>query len=288
MTTSRSDASAPMVEDWAGIRGERWLADLDRFEAMLAPVGEALIARAGFQPGEQVADIGAGGGWTTRRIARLVAPGGEATGIDISPALVAEAQRRADAEGLANCRFVLGDAGSADGLGLPAFDRLASRYGVMFFPDPPAGFAGLARRLKAGGRLDIAVWAEPRDNPWMMEIRNRVAAHVEVPKPEPLAPGPFQLGNRDYLDALLAGAGFADIRIEALAHQVPVGGPGASPAEAADFALGSLAFADLLDGCDPAVREACRADLEAFYAGRATAEGVLMPAMSWLVSAVRA
>lgn len=279
--------STPPAEDWAGIRGQRWLADLDRLEAMLAPVGEALLARAAPAPGERVADIGCGGGWTTRRIAAAVAPRGHVTGIDISPDLVAEARRRAAAEGLAGIRFVVADAATLAPPD-PPFDRLISRYGVMFFPEPEAGFRSLCRLLRPGGRLDVAVWAEPRDNPWMMEIRNRVAAHVEVPRPEPLAPGPFQLASRAYLETMLPRAGFADPDIFELRHMIAIGGPGASAAEAADFALRALAIAELLDGCGPEARAACRADLEAFYAAIATPEGIRLPAASWLVSARRA
>ena len=32
-------------EDWAGEMGARWLASLDRFEGMIAPIGAALLAR---------------------------------------------------------------------------------------------------------------------------------------------------------------------------------------------------------------------------------------------------
>ena len=83
------------AEDWAGEMGDTWLANLDRFESMLAPVGAALLQHAAFRSGERVVDIGCGGGGTTIAIARAVAPAGEALGIDISPVLAAEAERRA-------------------------------------------------------------------------------------------------------------------------------------------------------------------------------------------------
>ena len=37
---------------------------------------------------------------------------------------------------------------------------MLSRFGVMFFEDPPAAFANLARAAAPGGRLHVAVWAE--------------------------------------------------------------------------------------------------------------------------------
>jgi ubiquinone/menaquinone biosynthesis C-methylase UbiE len=39
-----------------------WLAGIDRCEAMIASIGDALLARAAFQPGEHVLDLGCGGG----------------------------------------------------------------------------------------------------------------------------------------------------------------------------------------------------------------------------------
>ena len=32
-------------DDWAGEMGDRWLANLDQFESMMQPVGQALLAR---------------------------------------------------------------------------------------------------------------------------------------------------------------------------------------------------------------------------------------------------
>ena len=107
-------------EDWAGEMGERWLASLDRFESMISPVGDALLARADFRPGERVVDVGCGGGASSREIAASVAPGGVVYGLDISPALVAEAARRAAAAGLANVSFSAGDAATVLPPGAPA------------------------------------------------------------------------------------------------------------------------------------------------------------------------
>src|SRR3546814_10794612 len=69
MNNSGGNSEALAAHDWAGEAGARWLGQLDRFESMIEPIGEALLARAAYAAGERVVDIGCGGGWTTRRIA---------------------------------------------------------------------------------------------------------------------------------------------------------------------------------------------------------------------------
>jgi cyclopropane fatty-acyl-phospholipid synthase-like methyltransferase len=57
-------------EDWATEMGERWLNHLERFQGMLAPVGQALLDQAAYGPGERVIDVGCGAGGTTIEIGR--------------------------------------------------------------------------------------------------------------------------------------------------------------------------------------------------------------------------
>jgi SAM-dependent methyltransferase len=277
-------AGPAVPDDWAGDRGERWLRDVDVMEAMLRPIGEAALAQAGYRAGERVLDVGCGGGWTTRQIGEAVGPQGLAIGLDLSPALVAEADARA--AHLPQVRFHAGDAATATPDGAP-FGRLFSRFGVMFFPDPPAAFAHLAALLAPGARLDMAVWANPRWNPWMMEMRRVVGAHVALPSPEPLAPGPFQLADPDYHQPLLEGAGFTQIARNLLELPLLLGGPGASPGQAAAFALGAFSVGEAAAEAGEGVLEAVTADLEALYRGHVTADGVAMPAAVWLLSARR-
>ena len=59
MTKQSGDKTSTIKgEDWAGEMGTKWLANLARFEGMIAPIGAALLARADFQPVERVLDIG--------------------------------------------------------------------------------------------------------------------------------------------------------------------------------------------------------------------------------------
>jgi ubiquinone/menaquinone biosynthesis C-methylase UbiE len=62
----------------------------------------------GIADGDRVADIGAGGGWFTIRLARQVGPNGVVYAEDIQPLMIESIDRRARREGLANVRPILG------------------------------------------------------------------------------------------------------------------------------------------------------------------------------------
>lgn len=271
-------------EDWAGEMGARWLASLNRYEGMIAPIGEALLARAAYAPGERVLDLGCGGGATTLAIAEAVGPEGAALGLDIAPMLIAQAETRSAATGSA-ARFVCADAATAK-LDEPSFDRLFSRFGSMFFAEPVPAFTNLRGFLAPGARIDLAVWAHPRDNAWMMEVMGVVRAHVEVPPAVPRAPGPFAFEDLTYLEEVLTSAGFTGFEAEAYQGEQPVGGPGASPEEAAAFVLTSMAAGRILAEQGEAVLYAARAGLVAMFTRHYRAgEGVMFGCKAWLVTA---
>jgi ubiquinone/menaquinone biosynthesis C-methylase UbiE len=271
-------------EDWAGAMGERWLASLDRFEGMIAPIGAALLARADYSPGERVLDLGCGGGATTLAIAEIVGPQGAALGLDIAPMLVAVAEERAAAAGSA-ARFVCADAATAR-LAEPPFDRLHSRFGSMFFAEPVRAFANLRAMLMPGARIDLAVWAAPRDNPWMMEVMSAVRRHVDIPPAVPRAPGPFAFEDLAYLGDILEAAGFGAMEAHAFHGEQAVGGPGATPEEATAFVLASMAVGSILAEQSEAVRGAACADLGAMFARHhRPGQGVLLKCKAWLVEA---
>lgn len=271
-------------EDWAGEMGARWLASLDRFEGMIAPIGAALLARADYGSGERVLDLGCGGGATTLAIAERVGPSGAALGLDVAPMLIERARQRASGAG-STARFVCADAATAS-LDTPPFDRLFSRFGSMFFEAPVPAFANLKAMLKPGARIDLAVWANPRDNLWMMEVMGVVRRHVEIPPAVPRAPGPFAFEDLAYLEEVLTGAGLTGMDVLPYEGRQPVGGPGASPTAATDFVLTSMAVGRVLDEAGAPVRDAARSDLIDLFTQRyVEGEGVMLACKAWLVSA---
>jgi len=283
--SERSMSDGPAPEDWAGEMGERWLANMDRFEGMLAPIGQALLSHCGFRPGERVVDVGCGAGRTSLDIARRVVPSGAVLGIDISAQLVAAAGRRAQAEHLSNVSFRCADATTVSIEG-PPFDRLFSRFGLMFFEDAWAAFANLHTLLRAGGRADFSVWAPAKENPWIVEVMGVIGRYVDVPQRPPRAPSPFALDDPTYIRELLEQGGFSATRIDTWEGQQPVGGPRATPQQAVEFVFDAMSFGKVLDDKGAQVRDQVKADLGALFARYHVPAGVQMSGKAFFVTAV--
>lgn len=283
--TDNSATTKIEPEDWAGEMGLKWLANLPRLEQMIAPIGDALLARADYQPGETVIDLGCGGGATTLLIAQKVAPSDKVTGIDISPDLTSAARERATEAGMENIEFICADAATVQ-LSGPRYDRLFSRFGSMFFEDPKGAFSNLHGLLEKGGRVDLAVWGPPRENLWMMEMMGVVRNHIEIPPAIPRAPGPFAFEDLEYLDEILSGSGFSKVDVATFKGLQPVGGAGATPQEAVEFAMGSMAVGRLLAEQGETVMKAARQELtDLFTRNHVPGKGVMMQGKAWLVSA---
>ncbi|TWS96610.1 class I SAM-dependent methyltransferase [Reyranella sp. CPCC 100927] len=217
--TTPDTLHADQVAFWSGEGGDIWLAREARTDAMLAGLGEQALTAAAAQSGEVVLDVGCGTGATSRMLARAVGPSGTVLGLDLSEAMMAEASRRAAADGLANVRFAAGDA-SAYAFAPGSTDLLFSRFGVMFFGDPVAAFTHLRRALKPRGRLTFLCWRPFKDNAWaFVPFVAAVPFLPPMPRPGPHDPGPFAFGDRDHVRRVLAGAGFADITIDPIDDQ---------------------------------------------------------------------
>ncbi len=72
------------------------------------------------------------------------------------------------------------------------FDHVICRYGIMFFPDIVTGLREMARVLKPGGKLAVAVWAGPELNPFLTILAMTVMEKLNLPKPAPDVPGIFR------------------------------------------------------------------------------------------------
>jgi arsenite methyltransferase len=107
------------------------------------------------EPGEDVLDVGCGAGTDTLIAAQMVGRNGSVTGIDMTPAMVAKAERAAAEMGFGHVTIT---AGSAEQLPFvdASFDVVISNGVIDLIPDKDAVFAEMARVLRPGGRIQLA------------------------------------------------------------------------------------------------------------------------------------
>jgi SAM-dependent methyltransferase len=286
LSNSTDTANAAMRRYWNEVAGPRWVGRQGMQEARNVEMLAILLEEARPQPGEQVLDVGCGTGVTTEPYARAVMPGGHVTGVDISQPMLDAALRRMEERGITNVTLLLADA-QVHPFPPAAFDLLTSRCGLMFFADPTAAFRNLLAALKPGGRLCAAVWAALAENThWKIPFEIAVR-HLGPPaSTPPHAPGPHVFGDRDYLHAVLSGAGFADIATEERQFHLH----GDTPAVLAEHVGMFGAVQRLMDekGADDATRQAIITETEAAFAAFAGDGGVRLPATFLLVRGRRA
>ena len=136
-------------------------------------------------PGEEVLELACGAGGLGLAIADRVTPGGRVVLSDVAPEMVAiaaaRAARRDQAGGAAP--QVSAQVLDLEQIDLPdaSFDIVVCREGLMFALDPARAASEIARVLRPGGRVAIAVWG-PRDrNPWLGVLADAVQEHTGVP-----------------------------------------------------------------------------------------------------------
>jgi SAM-dependent methyltransferase len=281
------DDAIPNVEQaehWDGNGSLHWVEYQEQHDAFVAPFDAHLLAAAGIAGRDRVLDVGCGCGATTRAAARAAADGGDATGVDLSGAMLERARAVADEDGLTNVRFVHGDA-QAHPFEQGEFDAAISRFGVMFFADPTAAFTNLARATREQGRLVFLCWQELLRNDCFWVPVSAALTHVPPPDPgSPDEPGPFSLADPDRIRSILSAAGWRDVDLQEVEEQLPLGDDTDS---AVTFVRGFRSMRRLLAGADDAaVGRAVEAVREAFAANESS-KGVVLGATAWVVSARR-
>jgi SAM-dependent methyltransferase len=178
-----------------------------------APVQEWLVRELDPRPGQTILELAAGPGETGFAAAALLGDEGRLISTDFSPEMVEVARRRAAELGLRNVEHRVLDAEQLD-LEDDSVDGVICRWGFMLMADAAAALAETRRALRPGGRLVLAVWRPPEQNPWVAVGGRVFVGHGLVPPPDPDAPSMFAMGTDERVQSLLASAGFESVRID--------------------------------------------------------------------------
>jgi ubiquinone/menaquinone biosynthesis C-methylase UbiE len=199
-------------QDWNRVAGgwEKW----DRFfDEQMAFLNHRLVADARLRTRMRVLDLGSGTGYPALLGAQTVGPSGSVTGLDLAEQMLAAARRKAMTLGLTNVTFRTGDATSLP-FEADSFDAVTSRFCLMFLPEISKATAEIARVLKPGGWIAAAVWSAPDKNPYLMIPITVIKQFLDLPQPDPTAPGIFRLAKSGDLAEMLRQAGFTNLSEE--------------------------------------------------------------------------
>jgi ubiquinone/menaquinone biosynthesis C-methylase UbiE len=120
---------------------------------------ELVVQTLRIEPGEQIADLGAGGGYFTFRLADATGPQGTVYAVDVDPGMIDYLRERAAADGYANVRVV---EAAPDDPKLPAasIDLLFTCNTYHHIPDQRAYFARVKQVLSPRGRVAIVEYRD--------------------------------------------------------------------------------------------------------------------------------
>jgi ubiquinone/menaquinone biosynthesis C-methylase UbiE len=210
-------------QDWNRVASgwEKW----DQvFDENMTYLNHRLVADARLRPGLRVLDLGSGTGYPSLLAAQVVGPAGRVIGIDLADQMLAAAERKAKKLALANIEFKTGDVTQLPFEG-GCFDACISRFCLMFLPELPKALGEISRVLKAGGYLAAAVWSAPAGNPYLQIPIDTIKQFIELPPPDPEAPGIFRLAKPGDLAASARDAGLLSVSEEEFTAEMGFSSP---------------------------------------------------------------
>lgn len=113
---------------------------------------EAVIDSLGIRPGDDVADLGAGSGYFTVRLAQAVGPTGNVYAVDVDPQMFEYIERRAAQQQLDNVQTILAEPDDPK-LGSASVDLIFICNTLHHISGRGRYYPLLARALRPGGRL---------------------------------------------------------------------------------------------------------------------------------------
>lgn len=264
---------------WNNLAGPVWVSEKERLDRFSAHFLERGLARLAPEAGQHVLDVGCGTGASTLALAEAVGSAGKVIGVDICRVMLDAARGALSAH--KHAELLEADAQTYQ----PAspVHLVFSRFGMMFFEDPPAAFDNLRQTLSVGGKLGFLCWRAREENEWATLPMAAAAEVINLPAADPEAPGPFRMQSGARVVELLMSAGFDDAEVEAVDHSAVF-----EVTEACEFFSRVGPMAAFLREADEATSRKLESALRTALKARAHGDRVELKASAWWVSATRA
>jgi demethylmenaquinone methyltransferase/2-methoxy-6-polyprenyl-1,4-benzoquinol methylase len=127
------------------------------------------VQALGLSPGDSVVEIACGTGLNFSLIEQLIGPEGRIVGVDLTDAMLAQAQHRIETNGWSNISLVQADAAEFD---FPTeVDAILSTYALSHVPECGEVIARGAAALSSGGRWVVLDLKAPGNAPrWLAQF----------------------------------------------------------------------------------------------------------------------
>jgi ubiquinone/menaquinone biosynthesis C-methylase UbiE len=177
---------------------------------LFRPFAEQLVARVAPTRGDSLIDVACGTGIVARVAREHLGFDARIVGVDVQPAMLAVART---VDGTIDWRQ--GNAASLPVDDTERFTVVTCHQGLQFMPDKAGAVGEMRRVLASGGRVAVATWCSLEDCPGIIELKAVDERHVG-----PIVDSRHSFGDPHALKQLLVEAGFRDVQVGTLAHDV--------------------------------------------------------------------
>ena len=205
-------ANEEQFEFWNEGIGQWWVEEDDSMNERLSILTKELFLRLNINRGDKILDIGCGGGQTSFEASEIVGENGYVVGADISKILLDLAKSKY--ANTKNLEFKLCDVQNYE-FRENSFNKVISRFGVMFFENPIEAFKNIYNAIQEGGSLNFVCWTNVMENEFFTDPTNIIIRHLNKDFPEiTRSPGPLAFSEEKYINEILSNSGFKNIKVE--------------------------------------------------------------------------
>ena len=199
-------------EFWNEGIGKKWVEEDDSMNERLSILTKELFLRSNINRNDKILDIGCGGGQTTFEASEMVGENGYVIGADISKILLDLAKSKY--ANTKNLEFKYCDVQNYE-FRENSFNKVISRFGVMFFENPIEAFKNIYNSIQEGGSLNFVCWTNVMENEFFTDPTNIIIRHLNKEFPEiTRAPGPLAFSEADYVKEILVSSQFKNVKVE--------------------------------------------------------------------------